>query len=170
MRAIYLALLITACNGDKDEATDSGIPTTTTAGTTGGTTTGTTAGTTTGTTTATTTGTTTGSTSTIQLTVTGASAVCGDYTYTAPPGGLAAMVNGPDVLVMHESFDTGCCPEFEVTAVADPAAETITATYNIVQDPCDCLCALDASYRLGGVPSGTWTLHAVGDQTQVVMP
>ena len=29
MRAIYLALLITACNGDKDEATDSGIHTTT---------------------------------------------------------------------------------------------------------------------------------------------
>jgi len=102
--------------------------------------------------------------------VTDALADCGDYGYTPGPSTLSAQdVGGGQVNVMHESFSVGCCPTFTVQAFLDVQAGTIDTTYNTQPDPCDCICNLDGTYAIQGVPAGTWTLQAPGDSVQVTV-
>lgn len=79
---------------------------------------------------------------------------CGDSN-----GGLVANSSAPGELdVLHDAASQGCCPTFLLSAEASQRRAEITVTYDLSQDPCDCICALDLSYTLSGIPSGIWTL------------
>ena len=87
---------------------------------------------------------------------------------TGVPASLDAQVTGVGVVaVEHHNFQRGCCPTFAVTTSTDTATNTVDLTYEIT-DYCDCVCMLQASYNLTGFPSGTWTLRAGSEQTDVV--
>jgi len=105
----------------------------------------------------------------VVLQVNGANAECG-YGYGNPSNLSASDAGGGNVDVRHDAFAQGCCPTFSVQARLVFATDIIEASYNTQPDNCDCICDLDATYQIQGVPSGTWTLEAVGDSVQVVVP
>ena len=88
---------------------------------------------------------------------------CGPDPEPLPPEGVIAELAGPSAIqVMHFNFQMGCCPESEILASSDSAQSTITVTYNLWDDLCDCICDLDAMFTLTGIPAGSWTLELPG--------
>jgi hypothetical protein len=82
---------------------------------------------------------------------------CGESTVEA----LGTTVSGGSVGVDHAAFADGCCPAFlRVNLDVDREAQVVAATYELGEDPCDCICKLDASYTIEGLPSGTWSIEA----------
>ena len=57
-----------------------------------------------------------------------------------------------------------------MTLDVDRDAKVVGATYELGPDPCDCTCRLDASYRIEGLPSGTWTLEAGSLSSSATIP
>lgn len=93
-----------------------------------------------------------------------AAANCGDST-----GGLTASSNAVGELsVVHEAAQQGCCPTFLLSAEASQRRSEITVSYDLSQDDCDCVCDLDLSYTLIGIPSGAWTLRTPDGQQLAV--
>ncbi len=96
------------------------------------------------------------------LPITNAEASCGaggssELELTVPGSGIGVID------VRHTAVSEGCCPDsFEVTARVDEADGTITTTYNLGPDPCECICALDYEFRLNDVPPGTWMVVSEG--------
>lgn len=89
---------------------------------------------------------------------------CGDST-----GGLAATSNAVGELsVVHEAAQQGCCPTFLLSAEASQRRSEISVSYDLSQDDCDCVCELDLSYTLTGIPSGAWTLRTPDGQQLAV--
>ena len=88
---------------------------------------------------------------------------CGPDPEPLPPEGVIAELAGPSAIqVMHFNFQMGCCPQSEILASSDSAQSTITVTYNLWDDLCDCICDLDAMFTLTGIPAGSWTLELPG--------
>lgn len=82
---------------------------------------------------------------------------CGDGTEVP---GLSATSPAPgEVEVTHIDALTGCCPQ-DLSVAVTASGTTLTVAYDLVEDLCECACALDLSYRLLEVPAGTWTLTA----------
>lgn len=61
--------------------------------------------------------------------------------------------------VTHFDFADGCCPDAILPDVV-ASGSTLTVTYTVADDFCDCICGLDVSYAIVDVPAGTWTLAA----------
>jgi hypothetical protein len=82
---------------------------------------------------------------------------------TDPGEALVAAADGPGrIAVTHTDAVTGCCPaEVLVDVVAGPDA-TLTVSYTLVDDLCDCAREIDVSYDIAGVTAGDWTV-AAGD-------
>ena len=100
------------------------------------------------------------------VTVSEAAASCGQGVDT-----FSASWDGASVLVTDGAFADGCCPEFIASAVADRATRTVTMVWDASNDFCDCICRLDASARVAGLPGGTWTfLSPLGDEAVVEIP
>ena len=85
---------------------------------------------------------------------------------------FSAYVSSPGVIaVTHTAFQQGCCPTYEIRATATESTRTLEATYTITSDECDCVCWLEATWRLQDIPSGDWTVKAPGGaSTLVVVP
>ena len=81
------------------------------------------------------------------------------------PSATAKLTEDGKLEVTHLAAETGCCPEtFNVTAELNLRHSTLTADYEFLNDFCDCVCALDVSYTLSGIPEGesyTFTAHGV---------
>ena len=88
---------------------------------------------------------------------------------TDPGESLTAAADGPSkVAVTHVDAVVGCCPtEIQVDVVAHPDA-TLAVSYTLVGDDCDCACALDVSYDIAPVTSGSWTVVAPSGATAPV--
>lgn len=87
-------------------------------------------------------------------------AECGDSA-----ASLEAVSNAPGELsVVHGAAEQGCCPELTVTGEANQRRSEISVAYALSGDECDCVCMLDLSYTLTGIPSGSWTFIAPGGQ------
>lgn len=85
---------------------------------------------------------------------------------------LAAAPTGPGaVAVVHDDYAVGCCPD-GVTVAVVAKDQVLTVSYTVGPDPCDCVCGLDLTYDLVGVPAGDWTLVAgpSGASTLVTVP
>lgn len=93
---------------------------------------------------------------------------CGD----GSPEALVATSDGPGrIAVVHRGYMTGCCPtavQVDVTA----EARRLLVDYHLVDDFCDCVCALDVSYDLVDVETGPWTVVSVtsGAAAEVTVP
>jgi hypothetical protein len=104
------------------------------------------------------------------VTVTDASLICGDYDYTCIPE-LSASSSGPGaVTVQVWNLTTGCCPD---GVTVDPTLSTKDHTLNLTwiagKDVCDCICCLDLTAELAGVPPGTWTVQIAGETDDVAV-
>jgi hypothetical protein len=88
-----------------------------------------------------------------------APAYCGPEPEPLPPENLFLNVLGPGtVAVTQWNYVQGCCPEIEIELLVDPEASTLATTYSLSNDNCDCICDVDISYEIGGIPAGDWTL------------
>lgn len=84
---------------------------------------------------------------------------------------LSTVVSGGGIGVLHSAFAEGCCPAFlQVDLDVDHEAMVVGTSYTLGEDPCDCICKLDASYRIEGLPSGTWTVEAGSLSGTAVIP
>jgi hypothetical protein len=101
-----------------------------------------------------------------EVVVSDAQASCGQGADT-----FTATWDGGGVLVSDGAFADGCCPDFSASALADGAAGTVTMTWDAANDFCDCICRLDASARVAGLPSGAWTfVSPLGEEAVVDVP
>lgn len=93
-----------------------------------------------------------------------------DAYYTPPPEALVAVDLGGGLFELsHTALYWGCAPVFSVSAVADPVTSTVDITYGFANDYCDGVCLFHASYVLGPLDAGTWTLTAGPVATEVVV-
>ncbi len=99
-----------------------------------------------------------------------------DLTYECGDSGLAgestlsAVPSGPGTLVVsHQDFREGCCPDFKATANANRGEARVDVSYSLTDDVCDCVCMLDLSYTLSGIRAGDWSLAAGFDLTTVTV-
>ena len=84
---------------------------------------------------------------------------CGPQPDPYPAEGLILNVGGPGaILVLEFDHSVGCCPELDVSPELDFAAATLTVTYTLSNDMCDCICDIDLGYTISGIPAGNWTL------------
>ena len=81
----------------------------------------------------------------------------------------AAVDANGTILVEHYAVKTGCCPTFTASATYDQSTAMIDVDYAFVDDFCDCICALDVSYAVSGVPAGDWTLTTSNAQTTITI-
>jgi hypothetical protein len=90
-----------------------------------------------------------------------------------PGESLVAAADGPGrIAVTHTDAALGCCPaSIEVDVVAQPDA-TLSVSYTLVDDPCECACGIDVSYDIVEVSPGQWTVVAVesGASAPVTVP
>ncbi len=63
---------------------------------------------------------------------------------------------------MHFNFQRNCCPQWEILASSDPVDSAVTVTYSLLDDLFDCMCGLDETLSLAGIPAGSWTLELPG--------
>ena len=93
------------------------------------------------------------------LQVEDADAFCGPEPEPLPQDNLMLNVVGPgEISVIQWNYSEGCCPQIEVDVVEDLSSSTLSVSYNLFDDVCDCICSLDISYEVTGIPAGQWTL------------
>ncbi len=98
-----------------------------------------------------------------EITVSNAAANCGQGSDT-----LTATQNGDAVTVFDGAFTQGCCPTFSADALADGGDRRVTMTWNVSDDFCDCICQLDATAQITGLPAGSWTFVSPGGEEAVL--
>lgn len=81
-------------------------------------------------------------------------------TVTSPAAGTVSGVDG--------DVQEGCCPTFEVQGEASQRTSTVSVTYLLTDDVCDCICSLDLTWTLTGVPAGAWTVVTPGGRSASV--
>ena len=98
-----------------------------------------------------------------------ASADCGGGP--VPEQQLQATATMPGTVeVVHRAHSQGCCPSFDLSAELNlREGETIQVQYQLYDDFCDCICDLDLSYRLSGIPAGSWGLAAEDQQIEITV-
>jgi hypothetical protein len=70
--------------------------------------------------------------------------------------------------VVHYAYADGCCPE-SVRVDVSAIGTMLVVDYALVNDFCECICALDASYAIVDVPTGTWTLLSAASGVSAVV-
>jgi hypothetical protein len=76
-----------------------------------------------------------------------------------------SATNDAQVGITHGAFSEGCCPDLAISGVLDDEERTLTATYDLTNDICECVCSLDIEYGISGLPAGNWTLIAPDGNT-----
>ena len=79
----------------------------------------------------------------------------------------ASVAGNGEIDVEHYAVQVGCCPTFSASATYDASEALIEVDYVFAEDMCDCICMLDVSYTISGVPAGEWTLRTVNGETAV---
>jgi hypothetical protein len=75
--------------------------------------------------------------------------------------------DGYEISVTHAGVEANCCAVFR-SATAAVDGEDINITYDINEDdPCDCNCFYELTFKLTKAPSGDWTVNAGGASAEI---
>ena len=81
----------------------------------------------------------------------------------------AVVAANGSIDVEHFAVQVGCCPSFSASASYDTSTSVVAVEYDFADDACDCVCMLDVSYTVSGVPAGEWTLQTMNGSTTVTI-
>ena len=88
---------------------------------------------------------------------------CGDDTDTGAEAGgsgtlFAGDLGGGEVEIIHQAVPLSCCVE-KVKIDVRKTGTNLALAYTEKGDVCDCICPVDLTYHLKGVPTGNWGVN-----------
>lgn len=103
------------------------------------------------------------------LTVTDATAECGQGTPGDPAALTAESPSSGVVALTLVNAEQGCCPTIGASGMASLRNDTLSAEYWLTSDDCDCVCSLDVALVFAEVPAGSFTVTLGGETATVTV-